>query len=66
MVSFHDQFQNYYSGLNQALNFMNGEIGDFGKAFYPSFKPVTNTKVLLDVLKLGFAIVTAGAFNSCQ
>lgn len=64
MVGLHVQFQNFYQGLKNALNFMNGEVGHFAEVFAPQFDPMKNDKILIDVMQLLFAVVSAGAFNS--
>ncbi|KAF2098318.1 hypothetical protein NA57DRAFT_57479 [Rhizodiscina lignyota] len=64
MVGLHIQFENYFKGLQNALNFMNGEIGTFSDVFAPQFDPLSDDKILIDVLNLCFAVVSAGAFNS--
>lgn len=64
MVGLHIQFENYFHGLQNALNFMNGEVGTFASVFAPQFDPLKDDKILLDCINLLFAITSAGAFNS--
>jgi hypothetical protein len=64
MISLHIQFENFYAGLKNALNLMNGEVGIFASTFAPQYDPMKDNKILSDVMNLLFAVVSAGAFNS--
>jgi hypothetical protein len=45
---------------------MLGDIGSFTSVFSPQIDQVKSDKIISDILNLCFAVVSAGAFNSCQ
>lgn len=64
MIGLHVQYESYFLGLQGALNYLNGQVGHFAEVFAPQFDPLENDKILLDVVNLLFAVVSAGTFNS--
>jgi hypothetical protein len=66
MVSLHDQLDNFYKGLQQASGEVAGDIGTFTSVFAPQLDQLKTDKIMLDLLQLGFAIISAFSFNSCK
>ena len=58
------QFQfNWYSAIGGVQAFVVGQIGQFSSVFAPIDDPEAALKIILDILGIGLALISAAVWN---